>query len=309
MAWEITQHSVTAHVLHKINSRLTIDQKIISIKFHMATASTSAHPLSEIRQEIEALFSWNPPRLTPAPLPPNKKPSTSTCPPAYYDKHLSDKLILREVKHLPSLVQDLADNVDAAVVAASETLPPLKGFLKAEYRDIVMGNLDTIVTDEKAVADFYDATTAKFCLPLASTLALHPNAPFSQWRSLVRWTQSGARSSYAIMDGLLRFIGTGDNKRIEAEQMAIADTMENETCRIFEELRKGLTALGTWEMKSTSAGPLEVMTLVPQMGQFVWTHYDAACAMTEKHQKQLRRVAHTVLGPDAGDPPWKLKVR
>ena len=102
----------------------------------MATASTSAQPLSEIRQEIKALFSWNPPRLTPAPLPPNQKPSTSTRPPPYYDKHLSAKLILREIKHLPSLVQDLADNVDAAVIAASETLPSPKGFITAEQRDV-----------------------------------------------------------------------------------------------------------------------------------------------------------------------------
>jgi hypothetical protein len=270
--------------------------------------ATTAQPLSEIRQEIEALFSWNPPRLTPAPLPSNQKPSTSTRPPAYYDKHISDKLILREVKHHPSLVQDLASNVDAAVVAASETLPPLKGFLTAEHRDIAMGNLDTIVTNEKAVADFYDATTAKFCSPLASTLALHPNAPFSQWRSLVRWTQSGARSSYATMDGLLRFIGKGDNERLEAERVAIADTMESETRRIFEELRERLTPSGTWEMKSTSAGPLEVMTSVPQMGQFVWTHCDEACATTKRRRKENGKVARTVMGPDARDPPWKLKV-
>jgi hypothetical protein len=263
----------------------------------------ATQPLSEIRQEIEALFSWNPPRLKPAPLPANQKP-TSTRPPAYYNKHLSDKLILREVKRLPSLVQDLANNVDAAVVAASETFPPLKGFITAEQRDIAMGNLDTIVTNEKAVADFYDATTAKFCSPLASTLALHPKAPFSQWRSLVRWTQSGARSSYAIMNGgLLRFIGKGDNERLEAERAAIADTMESETRRIFEELRERLTPSGTWEIKNASA---EVMTSVPHMRQFAWTHCDDACT---RHRKEITNIARTVMGPDARDPPWKLKVR
>ena len=259
------------------------------------------HGYAEIRQEIEALFSWNPPRLKPAPLQADQKPSTSTRPPAYYDKHLSDKLILREVKRLPSLVQDLANNVDAAVVAASETFPPLKGFITAEQRDIAMGNLDTIVTNEKAVADFYDATTAKFCSPLASTLALHPKAPFSQWRSLVRWTQSGARSSYAIMNGgLLRFIGKGDNERLEAERAAIVDTMESEIRRIFEELSERLTPSGTWEIKNASA---EVMTSVPHMGQFAWTHCDGACSTTTRYQKEIMEIVRTVMGPDARDPP------
>ncbi|KIM75061.1 hypothetical protein PILCRDRAFT_13876 [Piloderma croceum F 1598] len=223
----------------------------------------------------------NPPRLKTAPLPSNTKPSTGT---PFYNKHFSTRLILREVKRLLSPVQDLANNVDAAVVAASETLPPRKGFITAEQRDIAMGNIDTIVTDEEAVSHFYNATTAKFCSPLASTLALHPKAPFSQWRSLVRWTQSGARSSYAITDGLLRFIGKSDNEKLEAEWVAIANTMESETRCIFEELREYLSPLGTWEMKSTCAGPLEVMV-----------------------SKERKKVAHAVVGPDARDPPWKLK--
>jgi hypothetical protein len=264
---------------------------------------------TEIRQEIEALFSWNPP-LKPAALPSNSESeiSTGTCPPVFYDKHFSSRLILREVKRLPSLIQDLANNVDAAVIAASETLPPWKGFITAEQRDIAMGNLDTIVTDENGVGNFYYETTAIFCSPLASTLALHPNAPFSQWRSLVRWTKSGARSSYPIVDGLLRFIGKGDNEKLEAKRVAIADTMERETRLIFEELREYLSPLCTWKMKSTCPGPLEVMISVPNLGKFAWMGYiDEACLMTLKDQKEWK-VSRTIVGPDARDPPWTLKV-
>jgi len=95
--------------------------------------------------------------------------------------------------------------VDAAVIAASETLPPLKGFITAEQRDMLWANLDTIVTNEKAIADFYDATTAKFCSPLASTLLCIPRLHSHNGASLVCWTQSGARSSYAIIDDGLPF--------------------------------------------------------------------------------------------------------
>ena len=60
-----------------------------NVQVPMASTSADAEPPSKILQEIEALFSWNPPHLIPAPLPPGKKPSTSTCPPAFYDKTYS----------------------------------------------------------------------------------------------------------------------------------------------------------------------------------------------------------------------------
>ena len=91
---------------------------------NVASSSTLTEPVSEVRREIEALFCWNPRRLQPGPLSPGKKATTSTHPPAFYDKHFDDRLILRHVKRLPSLVRDLATNVDQALLAASETLPP-----------------------------------------------------------------------------------------------------------------------------------------------------------------------------------------
>ena len=55
---------------------------------------------ASIHDEISALFSWNP--LTPIPL--TAKNSSTTSPqPAFYDNHFSDTLVLRCVRHLPSL--------------------------------------------------------------------------------------------------------------------------------------------------------------------------------------------------------------
>ena len=110
------------------------------------------------------------------------------------------------------------------------------------------------------------------------------------------------------MDGMLCFMPMGDNERIKAIWTDIANTMEKETCRIFEELGKDLTPLGTWEIKSTSAGPLEVMTSVAQLGQFVWMYCDTACTKTKRHPKELGKVVRMAVGPDARHPPWKLKV-
>jgi hypothetical protein len=274
-------------------------------------ASAKASP--EIRKEIEALFSWNPPRLAPAPSPSDKNSSTknSSTGTTFYDKHVSAKLILRQVYYLPSLVQDLAKNVDTAVLAASETLPPLKGFITAQQRETYINNLDTIVTDENEVASFYGLTTARFCSPLASTLALHPKASFSQWRSLLLWTRSGPTSSYpTCMDGWLRFLKGGSNENIESLRASIVETMESETRRIFEELRESFSPMGTWEMKSISVGSREVMTAVPNLGKFSWmTCTDDRCLTIPKRQNEREKVEYTVVGPDAKAPPWNLNVR
>src|SRR6267154_862586 len=104
--------------------------------------------MTSIHDEINALFSWNPPTLKPI----AKKPSTRTCPPGFFDKHIAPKLALEYVKRLPSLIQELAANVDRALLAASDTLPPLKRFTTAERRDDILWNLNKTVKDEKGVA-------------------------------------------------------------------------------------------------------------------------------------------------------------
>ena len=63
---------------------------------------------------------------------PNKKPTASLVP-GFYDQHFSDKLVLKRVERLPSLVQDVANDVDKALRAASPTLPLLcPGFITVE---------------------------------------------------------------------------------------------------------------------------------------------------------------------------------
>ncbi len=99
--------------------------------------STTAAGQPEVPDEIKALFSWNPPRLCPAPKTKSStKSSTATRSPAFYGKHFSSDLVVKKVVRLPSLVRDLAGNVDR-VLDALETIPPLEGFFKfrAEQRE------------------------------------------------------------------------------------------------------------------------------------------------------------------------------
>jgi len=165
------------------------------------------------------------------------------------------------------------------------------------------------VEDEKAVADFYNQTTAKYCSPLASTLALHPTASFSQWTSLLFWTQSARSSGYAIMDGVLRFFGESGLQTIETIRAEIVKGMESDKRRIFKKMRESSSSLSTWEIKRLSAGPIEAMTAVPNLGKFSWTTCKVpSCLMKSKHKKAIERVAQALVGPDAKAPLWRIPV-
>jgi hypothetical protein len=272
----------------------------------MASTSTTASP--ESLQEIHKLFSWNPPTLF---LDTTKPPSTTTRRPSFFDKHISEDLVLKSVKKLPSLVQDLVRNVDTALTAAQSTLPPLDGFITARQREADIWTTPPTVTDEKGVANFYDKTTAKYCSHVASTLALHPFAPFSGWISLLFWTQSVSHTGYAIIDGQLTFVGEkGFTLKQKAQRRALVETMDIPTRRIFEEMAESRSALGTWEIKSLSAGSIEVIASVPDLGNFAWTTCnDPNCLENPKHKKQRAKVALlSPAGPDALRPPWNLTV-
>ncbi len=272
----------------------------------MASTSTPAAP--ESLQEIHKLFSWNPPALV---LDTTRKPSTATRPPSFFDKHISEDLVLKTVQRLPSVVQDLVRNVDTALTAALNTLPPLDGFITARQREDDIWTTPPTVTDDKGVANFYDKTTAKYCSRVASTLALHPFAPFSRWISLLFWTQSVSHSGYAIIDGQLCFLGEkGLNWTQKTQRGALVEKMDSTTRHIFEEMADSRSSLGTWEIKSIRAGPFEVMAFVRNLGNFAWTTCtDPNCGKNPKHKKLRAKVAlWSPAGPDALDPPWSLPV-
>ncbi|KAJ7173337.1 hypothetical protein C8R46DRAFT_113435 [Mycena filopes] len=140
-----------------------------------------------LEHEIQQLFDWNPPRLA-------AHPDSDECPPlatpfrAYYDRHLDPKLSLKQVRTLPSLLLDISSQAaNELSVLAEHKLPDVaQGFFGASYRARPM---KTKMADATAVAEFYDSTTAQYCLPIASTLVFHPNSP--EWRKIVEFRPDG----------------------------------------------------------------------------------------------------------------------
>lgn len=264
--------------------------------------------LPRVLEEIEDLFSWNPPLLVRG----SKKQSTSShLPASYYDKHFSAKLVLKRVEQLPSLVQVLKDNVDRALEAAKPTLPPLSPssiFITAEERQKEKrGYYDLEAKNENAVANFYDKYTSRYCLSLASMLALHPAAP--EWTNLLLWTQcSSSGGELRIMTASLSL---DEDTKLHRENAWA--TMKAYDRHLFELMRDSESSLATWEIKGLGAGTSNevISSAVRILGTFSWTFssFDRnECANIKRHGTELEKVDEIVVGHDAKCFPWLPSV-
>jgi hypothetical protein len=213
--------------------------------------------------------------------------------------HLAENHILKHVKHLPSLTHDIANTVNDAIIAATESgiqLPPPPGLLTAIQRKDVVRNIRVTVSDEMELANYYLQTTAKFCAPVASTLALHPGALHSRWSGLLVWAPSRNLEGYAMADGRLQFIpdeeGDDELRGLRAE---LVDAMDENTRTLYEALRKRFPTLATWELKSLWVGNHETVTAIaklPMTGTFLWTSCtEPKCLRDPKHKTARERAS------------------
>ena len=273
-----------------------------------SSASESDAALSGIPQELKDLFSWNPPLLVARTFP-GTKTSTKTREPAFFDKHFSEKLKLLRVKRLPSLAHDIAAIVDKTIVDSFNDgikIPPSNILPSALQRDFMVENFNQMMTDEKAVASFYDKTTAWFCATIASTLAFR----LSVWDSLLTWTQSADVYGPAIADGFLHVAHPEILANREAQLMKV---MDEETLGLLRSLSASLASLVTTEFKNMAAGGPEVMLAIPNLSNspsFDWTSCNApACASAKNHERERKKVYDVFLGPDAKNTPWIFDSR
>ncbi|KAF8346672.1 hypothetical protein F5887DRAFT_882970 [Amanita rubescens] len=267
--------------------------------------SSASDPLSGIPQELKDLFSWNPPPLNPLSFP-GKKTSTKTRPPAFFDRHFSPELKLLRVERLPSLARDIAAIVDETILNSFNDgfqFPPSGKLPSAEILDFSVLNMDWDMADEKAVASFYDKTTATFCAPVASTLALR----LSDWNTLLVWTQSANVSGYAIADGFLKVASPTNLAKKETQ---LKEAMGEETLRLLQLLSTRRASLVTNEFKDMAAGGLEVMLAIPNLSNsqsFDWTGCEFPdCASMIHHVKEREKLAAVFGGPDAKNTPWTI---
>ncbi len=266
--------------------------------------------LPDIDKELTDFFTWRPAsfRLY---LSPTTSESKASRDPPFYDKLLAEHLILRKVRHLPSLPMDIAGTVDDALKTISDNgkaLPPLSaGFPIRSFRSFFENARPLVMQNEMSMAEFYGHTTAPFCQTVASTLALLSFLPsLPDWQNILYWTVSPSKTGYAIADGslqiILKKVDSPDDAKTETEKLLY----ESGFGSLLQRIRRVLGDLAVWEFKSLSVGDHptmmgirnEAFTGIP----FRWETID-----NDEYGRIGRRYDTPPSGrPDAKVTPWTL---
>jgi hypothetical protein len=229
-------------------------------------------------------------------------------PASFYDKHLAESLVLKHVKLVESLVDDLAGTVDKTIKDAYQKgikLPSKQGTLYTrEHIEIRTGCTPRLVLSEVGIEEYYNGLTTSFCLPVASTLALHPSSP--HWASLLHWTTEVWRAQFAIADGALQLLDV-DTDFLEK----LWETVDVDKRSLLEKLPGLYPDIAVWEMKSLAVGDEPMMQEICKMGvgleKFLWK--SCKKGYCEHKNTALSRMADTLVhapGVDALSPPWSL---
>jgi hypothetical protein len=275
----------------------------------MAGTSDAEDTLPE---RVKHVLNWNPPALTQPPPSPGKNARTSnntigySRPAAFYDKHIASHLILKHIVHLDSLVSAIGSAVHQAINDADHPLP---------RKDHTLTSVEVIEEEdtggfrephhELGVGTVYLNFTAKYCAPIASTLAIHPS--FTAWRSVITWQFDQKEARWAIADGALR-ISPYVKKDGHAYQQTLQD-VDVQTRTILKKLSIDSTALAIWEIKYMTVGTAEVMGEIADLGRkhakFQWKKCPLdVCTHSYKRMEESKKDYDP--GFDPRSTPWAL---
>lgn len=282
-----------------------------------ASSGLAGHLDDILPKDAQFVLDWNPPQMTAGQEAGHNLPTYTTAigytrPAAFYDRHLAPHLILERVVYFDTLVSTWASTVDQAIQDAvtKRPLPRVTGLLMPEkvIKYQVRGLFERTKYRETGIAEAYSSHAATYCLPLASTLAIHPSS--EHWDSILNWTTDGKIEHWAIADGVL-FISPD----VFADDQWKQQLLQNEDDRkkgIIKQLAFDTTTLAVWEMKSLTVGTAQVMEEIVEMGlthaKFSWKK----CALTVcNHQfwegMEESRESYNA-GFDARSPPWTLPI-
>ena len=199
---------------------------------------------------------------------------------------------MKRVVHLESLVTSIAETVDQSIKDALKKgpLPTLKGGLRSEelirYDDQWMQKK---MYGEAGVSGRYLKSISQYCLPVASTLALHPS--YQGWISLLDWTLDVQNKKWAITDGTPNLIQM--EPEVQEQLMAAIGRHDAERISLFPRL---MVPLAIWEMKSLTVGPASVMEEILKMGQgegkFKWINCEVEpCEHSELRLAEMKEAS------------------
>ena len=254
-----------------------------------------------VKEELDALFSFNPPVLEQNP---RFSPFLSVSPVSFHDKHLDDRLILKRIRLMPSLLQSLSRTVDETFKSLNDRGIPipatLEGFMLHENRERYLRMVEPM-TDARSVAEFYKELTAKSCYPVASTLVFHPHADY--WWSVFNWREERDgrpwwEEQFTTQEYALRLNATPQHDFIPLSMFSLDEA----TTTTLQQVAKRFPQLATWDIYALSPDVkrmLEDMESLASSGSF-----SSEIPLTTGY-KRLPSI-HEI--PDATKTPWNIPL-
>jgi hypothetical protein len=215
----------------------------------------------ELQNELNLIFDYNPPKLSPSPRLTSRYPKLVP-PPAFYDKHLDERYMLRQIVLMPSITADISNTVDKTLSSIHERKIrlPLEDvtsvFPTKNYR--VASSFGKQVADAESVAQAYQVTTAAYCSLIASMLFLTPCAP--RWNGVIYWNDVSGRT-IQTEDGIeehhsLQICDLPGNPAAHTYARYIPqdvwDSMESKTRDILRQVASKYPVLAVWEIYAIS---------------------------------------------------------
>lgn len=260
----------------------------------------------QIREFLAQHLAWNPPPIVP---PKDSKVSNGTRPPSFWDLHLHERLILKEVIYLPSLLDTLAALVDEALAKLDDNnfdLSSPEWQFKFPSPDKIRKAVPDDLASETAVVDYYKMTTASMCCSLAGILELQIPTGIL-WR---KQTDSSSKTKEkipqkALADGFLEF-------RLH-ELKSIFATFSATKQERLEALHNHIRHLAVSEFKNVFAGSRKVMQEIVSLAgkPFPWrkcSQEENKCENTQHIDVNgMLTVTGVSMGFDATETLWSLR--
>jgi hypothetical protein len=260
----------------------------------------------ELQYQLSLLFNFNPPSLTPDPesTPPQLVPPPSI----FYDKHLDERLTLKRVTLMPSMVTQLSETVNKMLHSFDERkirLPsygPMDAFPTERFRSSTASYRP--IVDANSVARAYQETTASYCMSIASTMFLSPHA--SRWITILNWvrrTVAGPGNYRALEeDYALYFLympGESIHKEVSISPRTW-DSLDSETRERLLQVAPKFPILAMWQIFPVSG---EAEDLISDMGRFASseTFISEKCLTTGHPAARHTKLPYT---PDATATLW-----
>ncbi|KAJ7065562.1 hypothetical protein C8F01DRAFT_1366523 [Mycena amicta] len=204
--------------------------------------------VNKLREDLDYVLAWNPRRLEPAEAPPRP-----TLPPhAFYNKHIDDRLVLRRVLPLASLVQNIADfaqeHVDYSALAnANCNELPTRAFRR--HLNARPSSAEP-VTGPETVADQYSKSVGHICGGLA-TKFLGPSLP--EWEGIIIWTRRAQpdQTPTGVDDTSRLFFFQDDEGKLRL--FGDYSLLEEHWLQDFERVAAFAPKIGAWIFLSLSA--------------------------------------------------------